>query len=426
MADLSLMTSFWLIALVLGAGASAFVLLPLFLQRGGFSEDREGINVGLYEERLSELESQRAEGELTEADFTLLRTELQQNLLSDTGEERGKLVASAGIGKLPMVLAVLVPVFAFFAYADLGLSWGALTDLEISRELKADEPHGDGIQLSTVDKLAESMKQQPDNHEGLFMVAQSYLKLSEYEKAAAAFEKLFLIFPGDAGLASYIAESLFLADKRKITPRVEAAIQKTLALNPHDITMLEIKGMDAFVKGDLEMSLGYFNKALVTAEGRRAESVKRAVERVELQLGKTPSIQEEKREEAGKEKAAPAVSNTGRVIQVLVEVAESVKVDPASQVFIFAKAVSGPPMPLAVQRLSVAGLPTLVKLDESMAMMKGMGLANFDQVQVVARISSSGIANVSPDDYEVKSGKIDLTTSVPVIKLKIEKKIRDQ
>jgi cytochrome c-type biogenesis protein CcmH len=83
-------------------------------------------------------------------------------------------------------------------------------------------------------------------------------------------------------------------------------------------------------------------------------------------------------------------------------------------------------MPLAVQRLNVAGLPTLIKLDESMAMMKGMGLADFDQVQVVARISSSGIANASPDDYEVKSGKIDLTTSVPVIKLKIEKKIRDQ
>ncbi len=406
MADLSLMTSFWLIALVLGAGASAFVLLPLFLQRAGYLEDREGINVGLYEERLSELESQYAEGELAEADFTLLRTELQQNLLSDTGDERAKLVASASIGKLPMALAMLVPVFAFFAYADLGLSWGALTDLEISQELKSDEPHGDGIELSTLDKLAESMNQQPDNHEGLYMVAQSYMKLSEYEKAAVAFDKLFSIYPGDAGFASYIAESLFLADERKITPRVEAAIQKTLALNPHDITMLEIKGMDAFVKGDLEMALEYFSKGLVTAEGRRAESIKQAIERIESQLGKTPSA--------------------GRVIQVLVEVAESVKVDSTSAVFIFAKALSGPPMPLAVQRLKVAGLPTLVKLDESMAMMKGMGLANFDQVQVVARISSSGIANASPDDYEAKSGTIDLTATVPVIKLKIEKKIRDQ
>jgi cytochrome c-type biogenesis protein CcmH len=357
---------------------------------------------------------------LTEADFALLKTELQQNLLSDTGDESGKLNASTGIGKLPMVLALLVPVFAFFAYADLGLSWGALTDLEISRELnesKSDEPHGDGIQLSTVDKLAESMEQQPENHEGLFMVAQSYLKLSQFDKAAAAFENLFSIYPGDARLASYLAESLFLADKRKITPRVEAAIQKTLALNPHDIGMLEIKGMDAFVKGDLEMSLEYFNKAVVTAEGRRAESIKQAIERVELQLGRTPSVMAEAREE---------VSSTGRVIQVLVEVAESVKVDSSSQVFIFAKAISGPPMPLAVHRLNVAGLPTLVRLDESMAMIKGMGLANFDQVQVVARISSSGIANSSPDDYEIKSGRIDLTAPVPVIKLKIEKKIRDQ
>ena len=83
-------------------------------------------------------------------------------------------------------------------------------------------------------------------------------------------------------------------------------------------------------------------------------------------------------------------------------------------------------MPLAVQRMVRGALPKLVQLDESMAMMEGMGLANFDQVQVVARISSSGIANVSPDDYEVISATIDLTKDNPVIKLTIKNQVKDK
>lgn len=416
------MTSFWLVALALAVAASAFVLLPLFLKREGLSGDRERINVGLYEERLSELETQFNDGEIAENDFVQLRTELQQNLLVDTGEESGHFSSSAGIGRLPFALAILVPVFAFFAYADFGLSWGALTDLEISQALKADDTNGSGTLLSTVEKLAKSLEQQPDNHEGMFMLAQSYLTLSEYEKAAGAFLKLLAIYSEDSSLASYYAESLFLADGRKITPRVEAAIEKTLELNPHDLNMLEIKGMDAFIEGELEIALEYFTKALVTADGPRAELISKAMARVEVQLGQVPGSAIRQ----ALDKPAVAANIKNRVIQVLVEVSDSVEVDSDSLVFVFARAVSGPPMPLAVQKLNVAGLPTLVKLDESMAMMKGMGLADFDQVQVVARISSSGLANASPDDYEARSANIDLTESVPVIKLKIEKKIRDQ
>jgi len=56
-----------------------------------------------------------------------------------------------------------------------------------------------------------------------------------------------------------------------------------------------------------------------------------------------------------------------------------------------------------------------------MGMMEGMSLANFDNVEVIARISSSGIANASPDDYEARSAPIDLTRGPSeVIKLKIE------
>lgn len=426
------MTSFWMTAFFLGALSAGFVLLPLFLQRSRDTVDRNRTNVGLYRERVAELEAQLADGMLTETEFSQMSTELKQSLLSDTASADLQRKSSAGVGKLPIVMALLIPGFAFFAYDDFGLSWGALTDLEVSQELKSTsigDAHDEESLRATIDKLAKSLERQPDNYEGWYMLAQSYLKLSEFGKAADAFARLAHQFPEDAGLASYYAEALFLADDRKITPRVDKAVENTLALNPHDITMLEIQGMAAFLKGDLEDAHENFSRALITAESERAELIRRALVRVEAQMGgaassigSTSASADLNHDPAANDKLkAPA----GRIIQVLVELADRLDADINASVFVFARAVSGPPMPLAVKRMTVRELPTLVRLDESMAMMQGMGLANFDTVQVVARISSTGIAKVSPDDFEAVSGDIDLTQSVPVIKLKIEKRVID-
>ncbi len=423
-----MMTWFWITAFLLGVTATGFVLLPLYIRpyfekKSRKDNERGLINVGLYEERLADLNAQLSDGGIVAEEFAQMLNELQRNLLDDTRDETPQvdriLPASVEATRLPLVFALLVPLFAILAYADFGFSWGAIADVEIADEIRSADPHDAGARRRTLEKLAKRLEQQPDNHEGRFMLGQSYLNLSEYEKAAGIFGGLFEKFGGDASLASYYAESLFLADAREISPRVEAAIQKALALNPHELKMLEIKGMDAFQRGDLPESLRYFSMALPAAEGQRAELIRGVMARIQNQ-------QEQTGQPVGKTQDEAALPDTGRSLQVLVELSDSVTVGADSTVFVFVKAVKGPPMPLAVQRMKVSALPALVKLDESMAMMPGMGLANFDLVQVVARISSSGIANASPDDYEARSGNIDLTHAASVIKITIKNRIKDQ
>ena len=69
------------------------------------------------------------------------------------------------------------------------------------------------------------------------------------------------------------------------------------------------------------------------------------------------------------------------------------QVQPGDSVFIFAKASAGPPMPLAVKRLSVADLPVEVTLADSDAMLPQLKLSGFPQVQLQARISRAGNAS---------------------------------
>ncbi|MGW8310900.1 MAG: c-type cytochrome biogenesis protein CcmI/CycH, partial [Thiogranum sp.] len=73
---------------------------------------------------------------------------------------------------------------------------------------------------------------------------------------------------------------------------------------------------------------------------------------------------------------------------------------PDDTVFIFAKAVQGPPMPLAVVRKRVSQLPVTVTLDDSLAMSPAMVLSKFAQVTVGARISKSGQAMPSSGDLQ--------------------------
>ena len=312
-------------------------------------------------------------------------------------------------------------------------------NVALAEELQTQSSSDDVALAKNLEALAERLKDQPDNDKGWYMLGRSYLNMGNYEQSAAAFAHMLAKFKDDHSLSAYYAEALYMADGQIVTPRVAAAIEATLALNPHDITMLEIKALGAFQSQDLRGAIGLFQRALAAgAEGERADMINRAIVRIQEDLGDAPMMAEVPIAQAppiGSEEgrattiqAAPKAQTAtlaSRRLQVLVEVADSVQIDAATPVFVFARAISGPPMPLAVQRMTRGELPQLVTLDESMAMMQGMGLANFDTVQVVARISASGIATAGPNDYQALSGSIDLTQKSEVVQLSIEKQVKD-
>lgn len=73
---------------------------------------------------------------------------------------------------------------------------------------------------------------------------------------------------------------------------------------------------------------------------------------------------------------------------------------PADTVFIFARAVEGPPMPLAVIRKQVKDLPLQFSFDDSMAMWPDAKVSAFPRVVVTARVSRSGEGQARPGDLE--------------------------
>jgi len=81
-------------------------------------------------------------------------------------------------------------------------------------------------------------------------------------------------------------------------------------------------------------------------------------------------------------------------------------IKPGDTVFIFARAVDGPPMPVAVLQRPATDLPIDFLLNDSQSMTAGMELSKFEQVIVTARVTRKGDAMTSLQGLEATSETI--------------------
>jgi len=113
--------------------------------------------------------------------------------------------------------------------------------------------------------------------------------------------------------------------------------------------------------------------------------------------------------DGGAASAKTAAGATGRVsgeVQVTGVLAKRVR--PTDTVFVFARAVDGPRMPLAIIKRPAGDLPFEFTLDDSSAMAPQLRLSGFPKVIVGARVSASGDATPRSGDLTGQIGPVDL------------------
>jgi cytochrome c-type biogenesis protein CcmH len=116
-------------------------------------------------------------------------------------------------------------------------------------------------------------------------------------------------------------------------------------------------------------------------------------------------------------KKSPAKAGATLKVAVSLSPAVAKQAAPDDVVYVFARAVNGPRMPLAIVRAQVKDLPTTIVLEESQGMGQGMTLSSAPEVIVVARVSKSGMASAQNGDLEgtsapVKKGTKSVSISI--------------
>ena len=370
------MMDFWIGAGVLLLAGLAFLLIPLLRgRRAQAEEDRTALNVALYQERLDELTAQLRAGTLTEEQLELGRADAARELLDDT--EGGDTQRTARLGRiLPILAAVLVPAIGLGLYLQLG----AIDKVELAREF-GEQPGS--IEEMTA-RLERAVQAQPDSSEAWYFLARTYMSLERPGDAAAAYARVVDLVGREPDLLGQLAQALYFARDRQWNNELQALTDEALKADPHEVTSLGLLGIAAYEEGRYGDAIDFWERLVATlpAEDPSRETIRGGIERAREQLGD----------------AAPAASAAPEAVQAALQVAVRLgpeladKVQPGDSVFVFARAVSGPPMPLAVKRLSVADLPATVSLGDADAMTPQLRLSNFEQVRLFARVSRSGDA----------------------------------
>ncbi|WP_079201443.1 c-type cytochrome biogenesis protein CcmI [Pseudomonas sp. CC6-YY-74] len=369
------MIEFWLSAGLLLLAALGFLLIPVLRGRKAQAEeDRTALNVTLYQERLQELETQHGAGALSDEQWQNGRDEAARELLADTDGAESKARVGVLGSKVPLTAALLMPLLGYGLY----LYWGAIDDVERARTF-AEQPQT--IEAMTT-RLEASVKADPTSAEGWYFLGRTYMAQERAAEAATAFERTVEISGREPELLGQWAQALYFAGDKQWTEQLQALTDEALKADPEEVTSLGLLGIAAYEEGRFEAAIGFWDRlvAVLPEQDPSRQAIQGGIERARERL-------------AAPTDATPAAAATGQLtVKVDLAAALKDKVQPNDSVFVFARAASGPPMPLAVKRLTVADLPAEVSLSDSDAMMPQLKLSGFEQVLLIARISRSGNA----------------------------------
>ena len=382
---------------------------------------REQKNIEVARQRLEELRQRIAVGEIESADVETLQEEIERGLLIDldeTNSEEGFQIHSSRdkVNRWTAVaVASVIPIVAGALYLVLGqpsvisnppvantqVADGGLLDNETNLEAQAFE--------EKTQEVMRRLAEQPDDALGWDTLARLFVAQERFAEAAGALKKFRELTGDSADVLVREANALAFANNGELRGKPESLIDQALELDPQHFGALFLAGFAVALRQDYQSALDYWHraKALSPNEDVRSE-IRRLIAGAEAEIASTSSS-------SGDGVSTVAAGQSVRV-SVSVEPAILEQVNPQDSVFIFARALQGPAVPLAVVKRQVKDLPLVIELDDNSAMVPNMTISAFDKISIVARISRSGTAQAASGDFFGETGEIEpkITSEVAI------------
>lgn len=380
--------------------------------------------------QLQQLQAQHASGTLDAAAYAAAKAPLERQLLDSVlanpaagtpaaaSRPGFKLVAALVAGVIGLAAAGYSYTGAPGATVLAGSGTGAGSAPGVDANASEEEQFA-----AAVEQLAQRLQTDPDNAEGHAMLARSYARLGQHEKALPAFKKTGTLLQTDARLIADYADTLAVLNNRSLKGEPAQWIERALKLEPDNPKALALAGSAAFEVQDFKGAVRHWERLVaITPPGSEFLPQLQASIAEARQSGGMPpaavsasaSASVPAATVAGAQAPAATASVRGRVT---LAPALAQQVQPGDTVFIFARAAEGPRMPLAILRHQVKDLPLEFTLDDSSAMAPEMRLSLHPQVVVSARISKSGQATPTAGDLVGQSAPVANTAAGVAIEI---------
>ncbi len=385
-----------------------------------------------YQFRLKELSRRFKAEDFTEEEYNQLREELDQETASSLESistlkttprtTRGYMAFIFG---LLLVLSIAVITYWSFGDPDLIKERRELTELLQRNPAALEDLKQQAIKKQTMESVKKlllaariKLDLQPHDPSVWMNFAEIQERLGRYQLAVDALRKTLELEPKNIDVKLYLAQVLTKLKTDVARKQSNALIQSVLRTDPENEKALLSQGFNAFTEGDYAVSISSWKKVIAKRKpgSEVIKLLERSIKTAELKLVEAAKLQNQNNN-------VDANENPTEGVKVVISFAKEIKdqLTGKETIFVFAKAATGSPMPLAVVRFPIGKVPESIILDDSKAMRPALKMSLFDDIYVSARISKTADAIAKEGDITVKSEKISAPFNGQVINIKFRK-----
>ena len=419
---------FWIFTFFLFFVAMLFVLVPLVRARG-FEEYEDGArketNISLFKERESELKAELASSIIDVNQFRVLISELKLNLLSDVEDAPKENKQSSNKKKdfndnswkkkvfslnilLPILLIFLTPLLAY----DLYGRWGYFDDVTMMPLYQRTVSNFDDLEEAQelIVSLGQAVQANENQPWAWYFLAENFANIGMFNEAEIAYTRsagLLDETPERAVVLGRVAMTKYINADLQFTPEVSQIVDEARAINPNEVTILQLLASNASAIEDYSAAIGYWRLLIqVNPNSEQAQILRENIAAAqEILATQEPS------------------EISGPIIDIELSLSDNLELDDNLRVFVAARNADREGMPpLAATDLIIENLPITIRLDNSSAV-GPFNLASADNVFVSALISQTGTATPQTGDYRVVSENFSHNNELTKLELIISERV---
>lgn len=279
------MLPFLLAAALLTLLAGAFLAWPLLKRQTALLPAEDTANAVVYRDQKMELEAEFAAGRITAAERDSAALDLTRRLAADLAETPAGGVAQSPTTRpwLALVLVLALPLLGAALYWKLGSPAALVDDAGAPSVPTASE------MTALVDRLAERMRQNPEDLTGWLLLARSQGALGRHPESAAAYAQADRLAPNDPEILANWASAEAQAAGGRLAGRPYELALKALAVDAQYAPALALAAAQELRAGDLAAARGHLQALLIQIPNESEEKPRIAALLAEIEASPAPA-----------------------------------------------------------------------------------------------------------------------------------------
>lgn len=283
-------------------------------------------------------------------------------------------------------------------------------------DLPPPQPHASALAAAgspqsleqAVAQLRAELERNPAQPEGWALLARSLGAMGDHDGAREAYAFAIQLAPDEPVLLVEAAEARAMNDpQRRFDEQAVSWLRHAVELQPGHQRGTWFLGVAQRQAQQPAEAAKTWESLLASVDEATARSLRVQIDEARADAGLPPLAT------AAAPAAGPASANA-LTVKVSLDPALAGQLPDDATVFVMARAVDGPPMPVAAERHALRDLPLELVLDDSDSPMPTLKLSEMQEVVVLARISASGSANRGEGDLESAPVRVALPASGPI------------